>query len=957
MLPQSGIAQSSATNMLAMGNPPFMQNPPHLGQPQGIGGPQPMASNPPMGILTGGPPGGPGRYIQHQPQRPNQVFRPGTGAPQLAPGAPPSASQIQNQLQNQQFPRRVQSQPQLNIGHMSDSVNMGMPIMNQPPNVPGQMRPTQHVPQQMTQQRLMQQQQMLQARNHVGNPQGLSPAMTRTSSAQQNPVMSSLPSVGSIPHPPGMQPPHLPNSFPNGGPMPPSHLPPQLNPAARPTQNQTPGMSMGTPGPSLTPMNRHRPTTDDSNMFLGYSGPHFSSGTPRVTPNPTQSNYPPFVPSSPIQMDITQSSPPNMMHPQGGASNRPPFITSPPQTYDIVMNNNSVSMDGYSSFGMPPPTNIPPRPPSHTNNPHQPPLRPPTPQQHQALQQIQQSRRLTSSSPDQTQMGMIPQRPPSQPQQMPGRPPSRSTSRTPRASHMQLPNGPLTATGRLPVAQQGGPPVPGMMSIAPRPPTATGNARAPTPSPLNPSSQSSAATGDGPSTAAPTPSRPSVSTNSSTLSLGQGLLRVLQFSGVLSSETHNKTQLSWWNDLIKEYFTPKASMKLTLWRDNQRTEAKPFVHQEIGVPILPRFFLVSTQSGVKSMALSLDGVRERHFQPGVPGHTIVECPSAVWTWKYLNGYTVSLKGPMSVRVMLVISGPPNGAQAAQYTLKFDDFSFDAVHHEKTLSVESITGRRVSDPRYIHMPENSGPVRLEDRYDLITEEERRWDEPKKNIDRATIPGEPVNAFGIPQATMRCLELAESVSAMSDLITFAGEHNLGAKEALSRFAAKLRDTQALSGDSPAAASAGSPTDGRSTSSMTLLSNPFTSYPPSVQSSVTLYSSAPPSVTNPSSTNPPSSTMSSPPNTSSQTNSPEKQNKTIPPPASQQGGQQPSSQSGSAGSPPGVSSGSTATNTPALAANTLKRKQAGSDATSPTVGNEQPAKRAPRKRVRAGTTGGAG
>jgi len=37
-----------------------------------------------------------------------------------------------------------------------------------------------------------------------------------------------------------------------------------------------------------------------------------------------------------------------------------------------------------------------------------------------------------------------------------------------------------------------------------------------------------------------------------------------------------KLQLSWWSDLIKEYFTPKAVMKLTLWKDNQRNEAKPF---------------------------------------------------------------------------------------------------------------------------------------------------------------------------------------------------------------------------------------------------------------------------------------------------------------------------------------------------------------------------------------------
>ncbi|KAH7917244.1 hypothetical protein BV22DRAFT_1026751 [Leucogyrophana mollusca] len=82
------------------------------------------------------------------------------------------------------------------------------------------------------------------------------------------------------------------------------------------------------------------------------------------------------------------------------------------------------------------------------------------------------------------------------------------------------------------------------------------------------------------------------------IGLGQGLVRLLQFSGILSSDSSNKLQLAYWESLVREYFTPKVLMKFTLWKDNQRDEEKPF---EIGVPILPRFFLMTTQSGVKSM--------------------------------------------------------------------------------------------------------------------------------------------------------------------------------------------------------------------------------------------------------------------------------------------------------------------------------------------------------------------
>ena len=55
-----------------------------------------------------------------------------------------------------------------------------------------------------------------------------------------------------------------------------------------------------------------------------------------------------------------------------------------------------------------------------------------------------------------------------------------------------------------------------------------------------------------------------------------GLMRLLQFSGTLSSESPQKHHLGYWNDLIREYFTPEAVMSLVFWKDNQRLEAKPF---------------------------------------------------------------------------------------------------------------------------------------------------------------------------------------------------------------------------------------------------------------------------------------------------------------------------------------------------------------------------------------------
>jgi hypothetical protein len=190
------------------------------------------------------------------------------------------------------------------------------------------------------------------------------------------------------------------------------------------------------------------------------------------------------------------------------------------------------------------------------------------------------------------------------------------------------------------------------------------------------------------------------------------------------------------------------------------------------------------------MTLSLDGARERLL---AQHHAVVECVSAVWTYKYNNGYTVTLRGPLTVHVFIVpLTSPPQPSQSP-YTLRFDHLQFDAHTHEKFISLDGIVGdRAVETPRGRNAPTPSpNGASVGQR-----EDDRQWDEPRIMIDQASIPGEPVNAFGIPQATMRCLEvrttphlsrmmiqivfilqLAESVSQMTDLIAFANETRLG------------------------------------------------------------------------------------------------------------------------------------------------------------------------------------
>ncbi|KAF9224417.1 hypothetical protein BS17DRAFT_801871 [Gyrodon lividus] len=597
--------------------------------------------------------------------------------------------------------------------------------------------------------------------NATGVPQN----SLRASSAQAQ-IMSSLSQPSGIPQG-GLQQSISQNSFQSSVPGHPHHTPSLISssprPGSRPQQQQAANMMMGQPGPSQAA--GPRPMSHGDNTFVGLQNhqfpPNMIPGSNRIPNANSAFSFTPSTPQTdgPEALQSISEGLPNPSNP----SIRSSFQPTPVQQFEqLQQNNNFGAHFTVQSQGNPPP---PARPPSHPSTAHGnsiPPRQMQPPHQHSPHQ----------SDPMAAHVQQPPQRPRSQPQGPPGRPPSQAgPSHTPRSSQSQLPPSsgllpparitPHTQTQPLPHQQRQSPSV--QQPIAPRPP--------PVPTSNTP------ATNAAPSESSTSQSQPAVISRGSVMmsvpvGLGQGLTRLLQFSGQLSSESPHKHQLSHWDALVREYFTPKAIMKVTLWKDNQRSEAKPF---EIGVPILPRFFLVTTQSGVKSMTLSLDGARERLL---TQQHAIVECVSAVWTYKYANGYTVTLRGPLSVHVYQIPLTGPIPPQQPPYTLKFDQFQFDANTHEKYISLDSIIGQRsVESPKTPRVRNAPTPSPNGASSSQRPEEDRQWEEPRVLIDHASIPGEPVNAFGIPQATMRCLELAESVSQMTDLISFANETQLG------------------------------------------------------------------------------------------------------------------------------------------------------------------------------------
>ncbi|KAJ7590602.1 LIM-domain binding protein-domain-containing protein [Mycena floridula] len=855
------------------------------GQPQQMGINNPNA---PMGMLGPGPqnPNGqrypmqmnPNSNLHHHQQPRPMVMRPGqNGQPSNQMVGAHMAGLGHMGFQNPGLPqgpqmvRRVASQPQLNQG----APHMGpMPQANMPMGMNAQTS----MPAQL---RAAQNQQAAQHQiRQLGQMPGeMGLGGMRQGNLQNGGRPNQQQLMNSLSQPPSIQSPQ--NNF---GPM--QHQGPPLSSSPRPG-SLTPNMTMGGPGPQ----SRH----GDDFMYGG--NPQFQAGPSNPNRLSSSGGSFPFVPvpssTPPIPLDMSQPMQPGMGNNQPGAQNRSGFPLTPAQQFEQMQHSN----DNYPPFGIGHPTG-PPRPPS---NSHQLP-----PQHHSSPDPLYPQRPLSAARPN-SQSGPPPQ-------------PSRPTQ--PQAQANQVGHVRVPSMTQQPQSQQ---PLP----IAPRPP-APGAVGSLGSSPASSTTQSSS---DQPPNGTVSVPRPQPALVTLALGNGQGLIRLLQFSGNLSNESKTKLQLSWWNDLIKEYFTPKAIMKFTLWRDNQRNEAKPF---EIGVPILPRFFLVTTQSGVKSMTLTLDGARERMFSHG---HAIVECVTAVWTYRYTNGYIVTLRGPLTAHVVITSPHPPGSSQTTgNYILKFEDFQFDANFHDKYISLDSIAG-----PKTIESPKQPSPDDPP-----IADDPKKWDEPRLMIKDGSIPGEPVNAFGIPQATMRCLELAESVVQMTDLITFANDATLGPLDALSRFSNKIKESQ---GFMPGASM--NPMihmNGLPSLPLNGIPQQQLSFAPYPDHGSTLYSSAPQSITNPQGSSNSgmmqnqnsglgtNSAMSSPQNAPpSAQNSPQKQHKTIPGSAT------------SSGNTPASSA-----NTPALTNASLKRKS-GADATSPTTATstEQPPKRATRKRGR--TQGG--
>jgi len=200
---------------------------------------------------------------------------------------------------------------------------------------------------------------------------------------------------------------------------------------------------------------------------------------------------------------------------------------------------------------------------------------------------------------------------------------------------------------------------------------------------------------------------------------GRSILRVLLFGEYLAGEnTVNKKDIGYWKRIVMEFFSEEGRMIYGLWNPEAGTN-RSF---DIPNPVISRFFQVNFESGVTSIQLTMNSIKENFTTPVSIANNCMAYNSTVEAkasliYNYEDGSRVVASGRLKVRL--------------NHHLKIDCFEFNTEKHMEYV------------PRQQTM----------------------------------LPESPIGPMGIPIKTLRCLELAEGVVTLHDLIEKSISSNKG------------------------------------------------------------------------------------------------------------------------------------------------------------------------------------
>jgi hypothetical protein len=160
---------------------------------------------------------------------------------------------------------------------------------------------------------------------------------------------------------------------------------------------------------------------------------------------------------------------------------------------------------------------------------------------------------------------------------------------------------------------------------------------------------------------------------------------------------------------------------------------------------------------------------------GQPNELKVNCDNATWKWRFKNGFMVEMRGALVA--CWAIRGKDRSVEQhfeprtprdkeTNFVLKLQHLRFDSDYHEKYFSTSSVACDRDPEPMLppaMPAPRVRGPNPYQDSIQRRQADDRAFQESNKRVifHQAILPTEPVNHFGVPQGTMRCLEVSAIV----------------------------------------------------------------------------------------------------------------------------------------------------------------------------------------------------
>ncbi|KAJ1965283.1 hypothetical protein IWQ62_002707 [Dispira parvispora] len=224
------------------------------------------------------------------------------------------------------------------------------------------------------------------------------------------------------------------------------------------------------------------------------------------------------------------------------------------------------------------------------------------------------------------------------------------------------------------------------------------------------------------------------------------LVKLNQFSAQCNRLDENAT-LESWRALIAQYFSDTACLRFHLRGENEHAKPRSY---DISANVLHRLYYLTRKCGVQRRNYSFDHINE--FAAGSAGYYL-DCEKVVLLDVYNNGTKVQHEGSLTVYF--------------NTQFKIDFWDFRASGHTELLPRVFLDAVRNSS----HHPLNSNAKKSG-----VTGKHGSDTPGKAHLSLSLIPESLVNSYGIPEMTVRALEISDVVTNMRSLFSYVSLTNL-------------------------------------------------------------------------------------------------------------------------------------------------------------------------------------